>query len=169
LAAFGALMIGAAPVTAQTVPLRETADAIASDLALCSAFYEAELTCLASTLDGGSINALQTGKSLADQYGVLLGKRAGLSGREVTMRFERARAGLGMVIGQSCDGLATIANNMRRPAPRLSRTRPDGSTALRAGAPPAASAFKVSRRFIDPRAPLRARIIETKLRRMMRR
>jgi hypothetical protein len=110
LAAFGALMIGAAPVTAQTVPLRETADAVASDLALCSAFYEAELTCLASTLDGGSINALQTGKSLADQYGVLLGKRAGLSGREVTMRFERARAGLGMVIGQSCDGLATIAN-----------------------------------------------------------
>src|SRR4051794_1386408 len=160
------MMIGAAPVIAQTAPLQETADAVASDLALCSAFYEAELTCLASTLDGGSINALQTGKSLADQYGVLLGKRADLSGREVTMRFERVSA-------WSLDRAATVSprsrTNMRRPAPRLSRTRPDGSTALRAGAPPAASAFKVSRRFIDPRAPLRARIIETKLRRMMRR
>ena len=110
LAAFGAMMIGTAPVIAQTAPLQETADAVASDLTLCSAFYEAELTCLASTLDGGSINALQTGRSLADQYGVLLGKRAGLSGREVTARFERARASLGTIIGQSCDGLATIAN-----------------------------------------------------------
>ena len=110
LAAFGALMLGATPVIAQRVPLETAADAVTSDLALCSAFYEAELTCFADALDISSRNNLETERSLANTYGVLLGKRAGLSSRELTARFEIAKRSVGDIIGHSCDGLPLISD-----------------------------------------------------------
>lgn len=110
LAALGALLMGAAPASAQTAPLQETAEAVSAEMAVCSAFFEAGLTCFINTMDLASINTYQAGKSLADAYGVLLGKRAGLSGREVAIRFERAKRDFGSIIGQSCDGFATVSN-----------------------------------------------------------